>query len=218
MVKKKTSTETKETNHIKIQLNKDKILIKMSPKATYEDILKEVQDKLPKLSKLYQDEKTPIYIVGKNLDNEQMEELEKMITEKIDVEVDFDSPKELGLSGIKKTYEEDLTISEVKFYKGSVRSGMRMEYEKSIVIMGDVNAGAEIIAGGNIVITGALRGLAHAGAKGNTKAIICARGIETPQVRIANIVKEMDSIPEMNAERCAKQDFAHVENGEIVIN
>ena len=190
----------------------------MSQKATYEDILKEVQDKLPKLSKLYQDEKTPIYIVGKNLDNEQMEELEKMITEKIDVEVDFDSPKELGLSGIKKTYEEDLTISEVKFYKGSVRSGMRMEYEKSIVIMGDVNAGAEIIAGGNIVITGALRGLAHAGAKGNTKAIICARGIETPQVRIANIVKEMDSIPEMNAERCAKQDFAHVENGEIVIN
>ena len=218
MVKKKTSTETKETNHIKIQLNKDKILIKMSQKATYEDILKEVQDKLPKLSKLYQDEKTPIYIVGKNLDNEQMEELEKMITEKIDVEVDFDSPKELGLSGIKKTYEEDLTVSEVKFYKGSVRSGMRMEYEKSIVIMGDVNAGAEIIAGGNIVITGALRGLAHAGAKGNTKAIICARGIETPQVRIANIVKEMDSIPEMNAERCAKQDFAHVENGEIVIN
>lgn len=218
MAKKETITDTKEINHIKIQLNKDKILIKISPKANYQDILKEIQEKLPKLSKLYQDEKTPIYIVGKNLDNKQMEELEKTITEKIDVEVDFDSPKELGLSGIKTTYEEDLTISEVKFYKGSVRSGMRMEYEKSMVIMGDVNAGAEIIAGGNIVITGALRGLAHAGAKGNTKAIICARGIETPQVRIANIVKEMDSIPEMNADRCTKQDFAHVENGEIVIN
>ena len=149
--------------------------------------------------------------------NEQMKEVEEIIKKEIDVKIDFDSPKELGLSGIKTTFEEDLTVSEVKFHKGSLRCGTRMEYEKSIVIIGDVNAGAEIIAGGNIVITGYLRGLAHAGAKGNKKAIICARGIETPQIRIANIVKELINIPEINSNKYAKQDYAYVDGDRIVI-
>ena len=61
-----------------------------------------------------------------------------------------------------------------------------------MVILGDVNGGAEIIAGENIVVLGILRGLAHAGAKGNKKAIIAAHRIECPQLRIANIVKEME--------------------------
>ena len=92
-----------------------------------------------------------------------------------------------------------------------------MEFENSIVIIGDVNAGSEVIAGGNIVVTGFLKGLAHAGAKGNTKAIIIARGIENSQIRIANIVKELNNLPEFttNAER--KQDYAYVKNNEIVI-
>ena len=163
-----------EKNNIKINLKKDEIIIKITQEAKYEDILEEIKNKIPRLKKLYKEETTPIYIMGKNLDNSQMEEIEKIIKEEINVKIDFDSPKELGLSGIKTTFEEDLTVSEVKFYKGSLRCGTRMEYEKSIVIIGDVNAGAEIIAGGNIVITGYLRGLAHAGAKGNKKAIICA--------------------------------------------
>ena len=56
----------------------------------------------------------------------------------------------------------------------SLRSGQKEEYSGSIVICGDVNAGAEVIAGGNIMIMGALRGLAHAGAHGNTMAMISA--------------------------------------------
>lgn len=206
-----------EKNNIKINLKKDEIIIKIIQEAKYEDILEEIKNKIPRLKKLYKEETTPIYIMGKNLDNSQMEEIEKIIKEEINVKIDFDSPKELGLSGIKTTFEEDLTVSEVKFYKGSLRCGTRMEYEKSIVIIGDVNAGAEIIAGGNIVITGYLRGLAHAGAKGNKKAIICARGIETPQIRIANIVKELINIPEINSNKYAKQDYAYVDGDRIVI-
>ena len=150
-----------EKNNIKINLKKDEIIIKISQDAKYEEILEEIKDKIPKLKKLYKEETTPIYVMGKNLDNAQMDEIEKIIKSEIDVKIDFDSPKELGLSGIKTTFEEDLTVSEVKFHKGSLRCGTRMEYEKSIVIIGDVNAGAEIIADKNIFITSYLRGLAH---------------------------------------------------------
>lgn len=70
----------------------------------------------------------------------------------------------------------------------------------SIAILGDVNDGAEVIAEDNIIVVGALRGMAHAGAKGNEKAIIAAHTIESPQVRIASMIKER-SREEIDIER-----------------
>ena len=58
------------------------------------------------------------------------------------------------------------------------------------MIIGDVNDGAEVIAEDNIVVLGALRGMAHAGAKGNNEAVIAARIIDSPQIRIGTIIKE----------------------------
>ena len=97
---------------------------------------------------------------------------------------------ELGLHGIKKSFNKEIATSETKFYKGSIRSGQKMEFEGSLVILGDVNAGAEVLAEDNVVILGILRGMAHAGAKGNKEAIIAAASIESAQIRIADIVKE----------------------------
>ena len=115
-----------------------------------------------------------------------------MIQNIIKVKVDFDSPRTLGLHDIKRTFKKDIQISETKFYKGSIRSGQRLEFEGSIVIIGDVNDGAEVIAEDNIAILGSLRGMAHAGAKGNEKAIIAARIIEAPQISIASKVLERE--------------------------
>lgn len=67
-----------------------------------------------------------------------------------------------------------------------------MEFEGSIVIIGDVNDGAEVIAEDNIAIVGNLRGMAHAGAKGNEKAIIAANIIQSPQIRISSKILERD--------------------------
>ena len=76
------------------------------------------------------------------------------------------------------------------FFKGGIRSGQKLEFDGSIVVLGDVNSGAEVIAGDNIVVLGNLRGLAHAGAKGNQQAIIASRIIDSPQIRIGSIIKE----------------------------
>lgn len=78
-----------------------------------------------------------------------------------------------------------------------------------------MNAGAEVIAGENIIILGNLRGLAHAGAKGNKQAIIAANSIDCPQIRIANIIKEQHKNEEDNM---LQQKYAYVnEKDEIIL-
>ena len=183
-------------NVVMIQLGKEEILKK----------------KIPELKNLYKEAKTPIFVTGKVLKSKEMEEVRDIIKKEIDVEIKFDSPKVLGLHGIKKTFSEEIDSSETKFHRGSIRSGNKVEYEGSLVVLGDVNAGAEVIAADNVVVLGILRGLAHAGAKGNRKAIIAAAQIEAPQIRIANVVKEMEK--EDNSQR---KTYAYMEGENIVI-
>lgn len=177
---------------ISINLKKDNIVIKVNEEYSQEDIVYALRKKIPDLKKLYQGEHTPIVITGKVLKNKEIDEIQELIKKYLDVQIKFDSPRTLGLHGIVKTYNKEIAISETKFHRGAVRSGQKLEFEGSIVIMGDVNDGAEVIAGDNIVILGALRGLAHAGAKGNVNAIIAASSIDAPQLRIANIIKERE--------------------------
>lgn len=125
--------------------------------------------------------------------------LEDCITD--DVEIKFEISEEsenLGIDKIKEVFESDVEICDTKFINRSIRSGVREEYIGSIVIMGDVNHGAEIVAGGNIMILGTLRGLAHAGANGNAKAVISANSTAKTQIRIANklhVIEEHSRCP-----------------------
>ena len=151
---------------ITINLKKDNIVIKINEDFSQEDIMYSLRKKIPELKKLYQSEKTPIVITGKVLKNREIDEIQELIKKHLDVKIKFD--------------------------RGSVRSGQKVEFEGSLVILGDVNDGAEVIAGENIIVLGDLRGLAHAGAKGNKEAIIAASSIEAPQLRISNIIKERE--------------------------
>ena len=198
-------------NCVSINLKKDKIVIKLNEDTKQEELVECLKKKLSELKKLYKDEKTPINVTGKVLKNK---EIQNIIKEKIDVEIEFDSPKTLGLHGIKKTFEKEIAVSETKFHRGSLRSGQKLESEGSIVIIGDVNSGAEVMASDNIIVLGTLRGLAHAGAKGNKQAIIAAGLIDTVQIRIANIVKEIDR----DEEPLHKQSYVSVVDDEIVID
>lgn len=177
---------------INIYFKKDSIVLKIKEDATTNEILSELQEKLPDLKDFYKDERTPILVTGKVLKRFEIDSIQKMIQSIIKVRVDFDSPRTLGLHDIKRTFRKDIQISETKFYKGSIRSGQKMEFEGSIVIIGDVNDGAEVIAEDNIAVVGNLRGMAHEGAKGNEKAIIAANIINSPQIRIASRILERD--------------------------
>ena len=202
---------------ISINTKQDKVLIKIAEDAKQEEIIAALKKKLKEFKKLYKDDNTPFLICGKVLKMKEMEEIQKVVKDIIDTKIDFDSPKMLGLHGIKKTFKKDIATSETKFHRGSLRSGQKIEYEGSLVILGDVNAGAEVIAGENVVVLGILRGLAHAGANGKKEAIIAVAAIEAPQLRIANIVKEMKikNIEEYNEDINTAAYIS--EDGEMVV-
>ena len=67
----------------------------------------------------------------------------------------------------------------------SLRSGQSIRYPGAVVVLGDVNPGAEVIAGGDVMVWGALRGLVHAGATGDEHATVCALQRAANQLRIA---------------------------------
>jgi len=200
--------------YVTINIKKNQIIIRLSEKAEQEEIIASLKRKLMELKKLYQKENTPILITGKILKNKEINEIQEIIKKQIDVQIDFESPKVLGLHGIKKVYHEDIKNSETKFHTGSIRSGQRIEFEGSLVIIGDVNSGAEVIAGDNIVVLGALRGLAHAGAKGNKEAIIAANKIESAQIRISNLIQE---IVKNDEEYNVPKTYAYVQKDKIIL-
>ena len=202
-----------EKNVVSINLKKNEVLIKIDDNATQKDIVYELNKKLKDLKKMYQEEKTPIRVTGKILANKEIEEIKEIIKSKIDVNITFDSPTTLGLHSITRSYKKDVGTSETTFHKGSLRSGQKLEVEGSIVIIGDVNSGAEVIAGDDIAIIGTLRGLAHAGAKGNKDAIITASTLDAVQLRISNIVKEID----IDSEYVYDNAYICVDGNEIVI-
>lgn len=197
---------------ILVNMKKNEIILKVNEEATQEQIIESLEKKLPVLKNLYKEAKNPIRVTGKFLRDKEMEEIKSIIKKAINVNIEFDNVNELGLSGIKKAYEQDVENSQTYFFKGGIRSGQRIETEGSIVIFGDVNNGAEVIAEENIVILGVLRGLAHAGAKGNKKAIIATHRIECPQLRIANILKEMEK-----EELEETKQFASVKEDHIIL-
>jgi len=89
----------------------------------------------------------------------------------------------------------------------TLRSGQAIQHRGHVVVIGDVNPGAEIVAGGHVVVWGRLRGIVHAGAWGDEEAIICAIRFAPTQLRIADAVArspeggEGPDFPEMAALR-----------------
>jgi septum site-determining protein MinC len=88
----------------------------------------------------------------------------------------------------RKFAVDDLGEETALFLHRTLRSGTRIEFAGHVVILGDVNPGAEIVAEGNVLVWGRLRGMVHAGAKGNRNAVICALDLSPTQLRIAEEV------------------------------
>jgi len=198
-------------NNIKISQTTNEVIMNVNVIADIEEIVRELQFKLPKLKEFYQTSTLPIRVTGRLFSEQEIERVKNLISSEIHVGIKFDGISDLlGLHAIKRTYEIDTEISETKFVLNSLRSGQREEYQGSIVICGDVNFGAEIIAGGNIMVLGALRGLAHAGANGNVSAFISANFIDVTQIRIANLVREV-------GEKIDKCPICKIEKNEIII-
>ena len=74
------------------------------------------------------------------------------------------------------------------YHRGTLRGGQTLHNLGNIIVIGDVNPGAELIASGDIVVFGALRGVAHAGAQGDRSARVIALDLAPTQLRIATCI------------------------------
>ena len=100
--------------------------------------------------------------------------------------------------------------------KKSLRSGQRVRFAGDVVVYGDINAGAEILAGGNIIILGSLRGLAHAGARGDDGATVVAFDFRPTQLRIGRKFAEpTEWSPRF--EKSYSPSIASVHGGEVIV-
>ena len=102
-----------------------------------------------------------------------------------------------------------------------LRAGFRGEYRGSVVVLGDVNPGAELIAAGDVIVMGALRGVVHAGAGGRESAIVYARPIASAQIRIAGAVARSADDNSLGAMRRSQErpeaELARLQDGVIQI-
>lgn len=106
------------------------------------------------------------------------------------------------------------TSAEALFVTRTIRSGQSVRHHGPITVIGDVNPGAEVIAGGDVVVWGRLRGVVHAGAIGDDRAIVCALDLSPTQLRIASLAARA---PE-GAPPSPNPEVAHIdEEGHIVV-
>lgn len=98
--------------------------------------------------------------------------------------------------------------------KGPLRSGQRVYAENNLVVFGDVNPGAELIAGEDIMVMGVLRGVAHAGVPDNIAAIIAALSLKPTQLRIGHFISRS---PEFQEKQDSGPEIARVDVDQIVV-
>lgn len=155
------------------------ILVKIKKKAPLEEIIRIIESKIS--SQFF--EGSYFLIEGNSiLTEEEIRELESFLSTK---KIKNIKKVSLGTSSSRVEKERLLILQK------HLRSGQRVEHNGDILILGDVNPDAEIVAGGNIIVMGKLRGIAWAGAMGDESAVIIALGMEPQQLRIAEVLANL---------------------------
>jgi len=116
--------------------------------------------------------------------------------------------------GVFEKQKEEKEENRLLIINKSLRAGQRVEHRGDILILGDVNKDAEVLAGGNIIVFGKLRGIAKAGLIGDESAVIIALVMEPQMLQIGR-KKAIPSDSESNSP--GYPEIAKIENGEIIL-
>ncbi|MDA8192978.1 MAG: septum site-determining protein MinC [Thermaerobacter sp.] len=130
---------------------------------------------------------------------------------------DVDTDPSRRPSGQQTTdYEDEARRQPTLLIRRTLRSGQRVRFGGNVVVLGDVNPGAEISARGDIVVMGWLRGVAHAGADGDEQAVVCAFRINPTQLRIAQFIGRAPDLTESALPDTP--EVAEIRDGRLVID
>lgn len=223
-------------NSIVIKGNKYGIVVVMDSDTSFDEIKNQLEEKLKESARFFGNGTMAISFEGRNLDDEQQKELLNVISESSDLNIACIIDHDEKLTEIfKKSVEKieniddnkeddpapdstpvvDVDKNTGKFFRGTLRSGQILESDTSIVVIGDVNPGASVSAGGNIIILGSLKGTVSAGMNGDGKAFIVALDMAPVQVRIGDTIARC---PERQKKAKPETKIAYLNNGTIYID
>jgi len=203
---------------ILIKGNKDGIntTIQMDKFDCFEDMLLLLIKKLSKGKHFYKGTTLILRIDLKSINKKEVQILKQSLLNEIEL-------KYIVLEDIEKEIEpinekENRTFSGVyegktKFIRKTVRGGECISYQGNIVIIGDINSGAEVYAAGNVIVLGHIKGKVSAGSNGNTKAVIAAFLLQPEILKIANVI----AMSPDDIEKPRYPELAKIKDGAIIV-
>ncbi|MFB5194730.1 septum site-determining protein MinC [Neobacillus sp. KR4-4] len=206
----------KKRQNVTIKGTKEGLVLHLDDSCSYDELKKELDYKLSANSST-QDERhltsVKVEIGNRYLTEPQREELKELIRQKKNFVVD-----EIESNVITKDEAEELIAeTEVMTVSRIIRSGQVLEVPGDLLLIGDVNPGGTVIAGGNIFIMGTLKGIAHAGCYGNDEAIIAASSMKPSQLRISDCLNSAPDSLQSNEKR--EMECAYIdENRQIIVD
>ncbi len=214
---------------VTLKLYKEGMVVYLNNQLSFDELKTQVTEKFRKSESFFNGLTLKVGFKGSNqLNKEQYDELIDAISavlncnavlwenphpvdEQIDAKmVEHLSGEQLADNAFRLNLEDEFT----KFYTKTIRSGQLLESEGNIVIIGDVNPGAELVAAGNIVVMGTVKGTVHAGAKGNREAIVTAFNLSPTQLRIADVITRSPDDDEIHG---LAPEIAYIKDDRIFI-
>lgn len=198
---------------------KSGLMLVLDPDTAYEELKKDVAAKFKASSAFLGEAQKAISFRGKVLTDEQKLEMIDIIHQNCMLNIvcimEEDERLERAFRKSMETKAVQQDYSTGQFFKGNLRSGQVLDVETSIIIIGDVKAGAKVVSKGNVIILGALRGNVYAGSAGNHDAFVVALDMEPMQIRIADTIARAPDKPKKKQQKETK--IAFWEDGNIYI-
>jgi septum site-determining protein MinC len=128
------------------------------------------------------------------------------------------SAEDAAPAGQKEVLDTSV-IPETLYVEANLRSGQLIRYPGNVFVVGDVNPSAEIIAAGDIIIWGTLRGIVHAGADGDKEAKVIAMDLSAGQIRIADKVAAFKEVKAKDKKKDGNKvpELVKIENNDIIV-
>ena len=211
---------------------KDGIEIFLDPKADFEEVKNSLRKKVSQGKKFFGDADTRVSFKGRAINELNEKILIDIITEETNLEIKTNKAVHEKKTAAAKTEapifnhhekppapvpvqsKQGYKESPTAYYYSGLRSGQRIKYSGSVVIMGDVNPGSEIIADGNVVVLGTLKGMAHAGANGDDTCFVSALSLQPTQLRIAGTISY---VPKDAKNARSSAAYAYIKDGQVFI-
>jgi len=186
------------TEHVALKGTREGLVLYLDPAADFGVLMKELDKLLKNSVQFLEGASVRCYAGKKEYSEEEHARLGEILREQQLELAGWLTSEEVYVPGKaqlqatedkeKRLREEGMVEGSCLFVERTLRSGKSVQFDGHVVVMGDVNPGAEIIATGNIVVLGSLRGVAHAGATGERKALVSAYHLAPTQLRIAHLV------------------------------